>query len=276
MQKISTILFSLVLSASAAVTDIQRLEYMSNVKNIIIHTQKVRGGTYNFLNGSEFAQFGVFDERSKQKKEYKLLNKRFKVSGKEIDAAFDKLRKYNRSLNKTAFQLDPLTSFRAYGSLIKKMIKTNQKLQLQFFANAKPMQKSISSVLVNDLIPLSEALGKVRGLGSGVIAKHSSEDEETDMLSDYVDEVKKYLKVSIEDLQTLNSKYPKVYPENFNVQLNELKKNINVYIKFVELKLVDKGDIDEDPNQYFDRGSHLITDVMKVYKLNEDILRKTL
>ncbi len=275
MLKLSTILFLLYMSANAAVTNVQRLDYIGNVKNIIIHTQKVRGGTYNFLNGSEFAQFGVFDERSKQKKSYKALNKRFKVSGKEIDAEFDKLRGYNSSLNKNAFQLDALTSFRAYGSLIKKMIASNKKLQVKFFDKAKPIQKSVSSVMVNDLISLSEALGKIRGLGSGVIAKSFSEDEEADMLTDYVKEVKKYLNVSLSNLQGLNNKYKNTYPKDFNVQLNELKKNINVYVKFVEHKLIDKSEINEDPNHYFDKGSQLITDVMKIYTLNDDILRKT-
>jgi len=275
MRKILTSLIFIALSVSAA-TDLQKLEYMGNVKDIIIHTQKVRGGTYNFLNGSEFAQFGVFQERSKQKQAYRSLDRQFKIAGKSIDSEFDKLRKYNSSLNKTAFQLEPLTSFSAYGSLINKMISTNQRLQSEFFAKSKPMLQTLTKVMVNDLIPLSEGLGKIRGLGSGVIAKTYSEDEEVDMLESYVHEIKKHLKNSMKNMQTLSSTYPKKYPEKFNTQLSELKKNVNKYVKFAEQKLIDKSDINENPNEYFDRGTSLISNVMAIYSINEEILRDAL
>ena len=104
MKKIFLMLLMLVMTASAA-SDAKKVRYMGNVKDLIVATQKTRGGTYNFLNGSEFAQFGVYEQRSKIKNAFKSLNRQFKIVGPEIDGEFDKLKKQMKGLNKMAFQL---------------------------------------------------------------------------------------------------------------------------------------------------------------------------
>ncbi len=271
------ILLILLMAASVfASSDIQKVKYMGTVKDIVISTQKIRGGTYNFLNGSEFAQFGVFEERSKQKKAFKSLDRQFNVAGKKIDAEFDKLRNQTRSLNKMAFQLDPLTSFKAYSTLVKKMIESDQGVQKQFFGKADPFVKSISSIMVNDLLPLSDGIGKLRGLGSGIIARTYCEDDEEEMMNGYVEEIKNNLSKTIGDLQTLNKKYGSKLPAKFNNKLSALQKDVSRYIAFAENKVIGKEDIDEDPNQYFDDGTALIKKVMELYKISENALKKAL
>ncbi len=270
-------LLILLMAASLfASRDIQKVKYMGTVKDIIISTQKIRGGTYNFLNGSEFAQFGVFEERSKQKKAFKSLDRQFDVAGKKIDADFDKIRNQTRSLNKMAFQLDPLTSFKAYSTLIKKMIEKDQEVQKEFFANADPFVKSITSVMVNDLLPLSDGIGKLRGLGSGIIARTYCEDDEEEMMNDYIDEIKEKLSKTVSDLQAINKKYGSRLPAKFNDKLVALQKNVNRYISFAENKVIGKEDINEDPNRYFDDGTALIKQVMELYKISENALKKAL
>ncbi len=275
MKKLLILLFMLAVTASAA-TDMQKVKYMGTVKDIIISTQKIRGGTYNFLNGSEFAQFGVYEERTRQKKAFKSLDRQFNVPGKKIDSEFDKLRNQTRSLNKMAFQLEPLTSFKAYSTLINKMIKSDQALQQHFFGKADPFVKGISSVMVNDLLPLSEGIGKLRGLGSGIIARTYCEDEEEEMMNEYVEEIRTYLKKTVNDLQALNRKYGKRLPAKFNDKLVALEKDLNKYVKFAEDKVIGKEDIDEDPNAYFDRGTAMIKKVMELYKISENALKKAL
>ena len=275
MRKFIAMLVTITAMAYAA-SDMKKVKYMGTVKDIIISTQKIRGGTYNFLNGSEFAQFGVYEERTKQKKAFKSLDRQFNVPGKKIDAEFDKLRNQTRSLNKMAFQLEPLTSFKAYSTLINKMIQSDQNLQKTFFGSADPFVKSVTSIMVKDLLPLSEGIGKLRGLGSGVIARTYCEDEEEEMLNEYVDEIKSALRRTVDDFRMLNKKYGSRLPKNFNGKLITLEKSVNKYLDFAQNKVIGRDEINEDPNAYFDRGTALIKQVMGLYKTAETALKKAL
>lgn len=253
--------------------EIRELSYLGNVKNIIISTQKIRGGTYNFLNGSEFAQFGVYEERSLQKNHFKNLDKGYIVGGKKADAAFDKLRKQTRSLNKLSFQLEPIDSFRAYSTLINKMIITNKEISKNFFKKSAPAVKVSISIMVDDLIPLSEGLGKLRGLGSGIVARSYCEEEEIDMMYDYLSEIQKNLSAVVKETKNMNKKHPQQFTRNMLSKVDLLEKEVKEYKLFAKLKVIGKKDIRENSNEYFDRGTGLISKVMELYHMNEEIVK---
>ncbi len=263
----------LVLSASA-ITQAKKVEYMGNVKNLIVASQKTRGGTYNFLNGSEFAQFGVFEQRSKIKKAFKAINHDYYVVGRELDGEFDKLRKQMKSLNKMAFQLEPLTSFKAYSVLINKMIVTGGKVQIKLFGKGSELDKRASDLMMNKIMPLTEGLGKLRGLGSGIAARNECEDDEIDYMEEYVEEVHVNMNKVITAMVNINKKYGKKYPEGLNEQLTKYRKDVNKYVALAKTKLIGKDGIKVDPNQYFDQGTKLIGGAIKFYTMNEKALKK--
>ena len=86
----------LLLTASAA-SDAKKVRYLESIKDAIVAAQKTRGGTYNFLNGSDFAQFGVYEQRTKIKQAFKALNRQYKVVSPALDNEFDKLYKQKKS-----------------------------------------------------------------------------------------------------------------------------------------------------------------------------------
>ncbi len=261
-------------ATSLLASDAKKAEYLNSIKDVIVTTQHIRDGTYNFHNGSEFAQFAIFEERSKQKRAYKQLDKQYRVAGKKLDGYFDKLRKQTRSLNKMAFQLEPITSFNAYTTLISKMITDSQIAQKDFFSKSSELVKSVSLVMASDLLLLEEAVAKSRGIGSGVIARTYCDDYETDMLEKYLEDVDKYLKSSISMMRSLSKKHAKQFPSNFNKKLTELQKETGQYVQFLRDKIVDQDEISEDPNKFFDDGSQIIADILELYKINFEILKK--
>lgn len=271
MKKIVIVLMMMVICAGAS--QLKQLEYLGSVKDIIISTQKIRGGTYNFLNGSEFAQFGVYEERSVQKSAFMALDKQFTTGGKKLDMAYDKLRNQTKSLNKLAFELDPLTAFKAYSTLINKMIETNKLGRYAFFDKSSLMIKNTTLLMVDELLPLSEGLGKLRGLGSGIIGRGYCEEEEKKMMKGYVKEINTYLTKSINSLNALQNANPKLYPKSLTESIKKMKTDVNKYVKFANTKVIGKSDINEDSNDYFDAGTALISKVVTFYKMNEDILK---
>ena len=256
-----------------AVSDAKKVRYLDTVKDLIVATQKTRGGTYNFLNGSEFAQFGVFEQRSKMKNTFKSLNRQFRIVGPKIDGEFDKLHKQMKSLNKLAFQLDPLTSFKAYSSLIRKMISLGGKVQIELYGDGTRFEKQASSLMMNDIMRLTEGLGKLRGLGSGIAARGECEDEEVEYMESYVDEVNKYMKRVILGMSALNKSDGDRYPADVTKKLAQYKQEVFTYIKLAETKLIEKDDIQVNSNEYFKQGTHLISSAIKFYKMNSKALK---
>jgi len=264
------------LSLSAA-SELKKLQYMGVVKDIVISTQKIRGSTFNFLNGSTAAQFIVYDERSNQKKAFRTLAYQSnRISSVRLTSEFESLRRQMDSLNNMAFELEPMMSFSAYSTLIKKMLKTDRKMQKIFFKGSSPAVKNITEAMTDNLLPLSEEIGRIRGLGSGIIAKTTCEDEEIGMLSESIDEAKVCLKESVSNLQALSTKYPQLYPSGFNDKLVGLAVEINRYIRFAETKVLEQKKIKENPDRYFDDGTRLIGKVMELYEVNERILLNTI
>jgi len=272
MQRILMLLVLGALSLSA-VSEYKKLQYMGMLKDIVISTQKIRGGTFNFLNGSTAAQFIVYDERSNQKKAFRTFAYQSnRIPLIRLSSELESLRKQMNSLNNMAFELEPITSFSAYCVLIEKMLKTNQQMRKIFFEDSSSMTKSITKVMTDDLLPLSEEIGRLRGLGSGIIAKSAYEDEEMAMLGESIDEIKSYLSNSIRNLQLLKARYPQRYPHDFNDKLVELAVEINRYVQFAETKVMEQKNIVADSDRYFDDGTRLISKVMVLYGINEEVL----
>ena len=271
MTKITLVL--LLLFTSLLASNAKSVRYMESVKDVVIATQKTRGGTYNFLNGNEFAQFGVYEQRSQLKNDFKSLNRQYKVVGPQIDSEFDKLYRQMKSLNKLSFELDPLTSFKAYSTLIKKMIQLSEKVQKKLYANSSKLDQKVSLVMSSDILRLTEGLGKLRGLGSGIAARKECEDEEVDYMLAYIEEIDVNMNKFINSMVTLNKNYGSKYPNGLNKKLSKYKKDVNYYIAFAKDKLIDKDDIKINSNEYFSRGTDLISGALEFYDMNAEILK---
>jgi len=274
MNKAMLLITLLMVTLSAS--NVRNLKYMGTVKDIVVSTQKIRGGTYNFLNGNDFAQFGVFEERTRQKKLFKALNKQFNAGGKSIDSDFDLIKKQTHSLNMMSLELDPVTSFKAYSLIIDKMIKDASLTQVAFFEKASPFVQRSTKVMVNNLLPLSESVGKVRGLGSGVISRGYYEEDEKEYLRDYLDELNSNFSNSVRELEKLQTGYSKKYPKRFNDKIIELNKAITHYTLFIQNRLLEEDDdVKENSNKYFKEGSKIIALIMTLYIINEESVKKT-
>ena len=271
MQRIVPLLLLLVLSASAAsYTQSKSVEYINSIKELVIATQKTRGATYNFLNGSEFAQFAVFEQRSKAKRLYRSLKKQHAAVDAKTNERMDDLGKKLRHLNRIALELEPIVAFKAYSVLVKNMIDVGGKTSDTVFAKGDAFSKQVSSFMMTKLLPLTESVGKVRGIGSGVIARSYCEEHETELLTDYIDELKQNLTAMTGEINKLikkNKKYPT------SIKLDRINSDIHAYITLVETKVIDQDKIALDPNKYFDQGTAIISKVLAVYDTNEALLK---
>ena len=273
MKKIVLLFAIMVLSLNAS--DSKNLKYMGTAKEVVLSTQKVRGGTYNFLNGSEFAQFGVYEERARLKKLFKSLDIPFEGGGKTITQNFSKLKKQVHSLNVLSFELEPATSFSAYSLLVNKMLEGTKSMQVEFFSSSNEYVKATTNMMVSNLLVLSESIGKVRGLGSGIISRSKFEDDEKDLLREYVDELNSNYSDAIRELEKIYDEHGDKYPKGYKAKIDKLNTSVIAYTGFVQSNILSASTINEDPNRYFKQGTMIINQIMDLYTQNEDIVRKS-
>lgn len=273
MKKVLLFLCALVLSASASnLTHAKNVEYLHNIKELVIATQKIRGATYNFLNGSEFAQFSVFEERSRAKKIHRKLKQMHATVDDRTNANIDGLGKKLRHLNKIALDLEPLVAFKAYSLLVDNMISLGNKVSSTLLKQNSAFAKQISNYMFTTLLPLTESVGKIRGIGSGIIARTYCEEEEAELLEEYVDEALVSI-TNVTNGANVLAKSNKQYPAD--LKLKKLNENINTYIYLVHTKVLNKEQIDYNSNKYFDEGTAIISQILAIYDTNEDIVKKT-
>ncbi len=242
-------------------TDRQYVGLVRDIKDVVITTQKTRGLTNNYMNGNVVAQLLVYGQRSRMKEEFKNINAllaRIEESGaapyaKQIDA----LREETLKLNKKAFRKDAAKVFEAYTVIIEKWMQLSRHLIDKRF---RKRGGSLYAALVfqNDtLLPLTENIGKMRGMGSGIVARGSCKKEEVPKMEAFADAVRRY-----RDNMVI---YLKTHPLVSQEQLHRINEKIAAYTKLTREKVIGKKGIKLDPNRYFDQGTACIGEVQKVY-----------
>ena len=122
-------------------------------------------------------------------------------------------------------------------------------------------------VLLNStLLPLTENIGKMRGMGSGIVARGTCKDTEAPKMQKFASEINRYKEEMIPYLKSHN--YVALAENN----LKSINTHIHTYTKLTRSKVIGQEKIDLDANKFFDQGTACIKDVLKVYSLVSDTL----
>ena len=124
------------------------------------------------------------------------------------------------------------------------------------------------STLNNVLLPLTENIGKMRGLGSGIVARTFCKDEESPKMQRFVNEIDRYRGVMALYLQK------EKFDALSQVEVAQINENIQAYTQLTLQNVIDQSNIDLDTNGYFDQGTAAISDVLKVYNVMIGNLKK--
>ena len=144
------------------------LNYLEHIRDLIIATQKTRGLTNYYLNGDVGAKMLIFDEQRQMKTSMSKIDDLQLPHHLKIDSMYKAVKGKIIHLNKVAFSQDSAQLFHEYSQQVDALIKLSDTITTLQFPRHNDMQFSI-----NVLLPLSENIGKLRGLGSGIIARGS-------------------------------------------------------------------------------------------------------
>jgi len=277
MKKITLLLITTVLSLSAVSLD-DKVAYLNNVQELIIMTQKMRGDTNVYVKGGNILLSEIDDDRDNVATSLRNLRHKLKTVDISTNDEFMKLHTYMQSLNEVAAELDTMTTFRAYSLLIREMLTLGTNVQDNFFADGSERQKRVSAVMMKNILPMTEHIGKLRGLGAGMAACGQCSDDEVNYSKEYLTDVTDDLNELIVLMKALNASYPNSYPKNIEDQLDRYQSDVISYLEFIETKF-SKTEISEietvtvDAYDFFSHGTSVIDHTLSFYEMNVMILK---
>ena len=276
MKKIILLLITAVFSLTAASLN-DKVAYLDNVKELIIMTQKMRGDTNVYIKGGDIVLSEIEDDRDNVTTSLRNLRHKFETVDIQTNDEFDKLHHYMQSLNDVASELDTMTTFRAYSLLINEMLKIGVKVQENFFVNGSERQKRVSTAMMKNILPMTEHIGRLRGLGAGMAACGQCNNDEFTYTKEYFVDVIDTLDELVAAMKTLNTSYPNSYPKNLDQQLKKYQADIKNYVEIIETKLssAELGEIESiklDAYDFFSHGTSLIDHTLSFYEMNRILL----
>ena len=276
MKKTILFLMMTLCSLGAATLD-EKVSYLENIKELVILTQEMRGDTNVYIKGGDVKLSKITDKHEVVAASLRELRQRFETVDVQTNEKFNKLNTYMISLNEVAAELDTMTTFRAYSLLINEMIKLGVKVQSNFFINDNK-RRDISSVMMQDILPMTEGIGRVRGLGAGMAACNQCNSDEVAFTKDHFTNVSDHLEKLVADMRRLNALYPNSYPKNLEKQLVRYQVDVKRYIELMKSRLRDEEfgqvpSISLDSYDFFSHGTSLIDHTLSFYEMNELLLK---
>ena len=253
-------------------SDKEYLHLVSSIKDVTITTQKTRGLSNSFLNGNVSAQLLAYAQREQMAKDFekiKALESQVKLPDVYVQES-QALIKKAKKLNRKAFRKKPAEVFAAYTKITEGWMALNKKIIDSRFKSGNPTVYAAITMLNSTLLPLAENIGKLRGMGSGIVAKGSCEESETAKMNTFAENIEKY---RVRMVDYMNANGCKRFSKR---KVDGITKSIKTYVDLTRAEVISKKHITLDPNKYFDQGSASLNGILEIYDAMEGEIAKNL
>ncbi|RLA77491.1 MAG: hypothetical protein DRG78_17345 [Epsilonproteobacteria bacterium] len=262
---ISLMLFSL--EAKSLFSNTQQADssvYIGSLKDLVIATQKTRGLTNSYMNGNTAALLLVYANRQEMKKAIGTMESLPMAADPIINSRATAISQALITLNNKAFKQKPSVAFSNYTQQIGQTLMLAQTISKRSAKELNPFGQEASAVMMEVMLPMTEYVGQLRGLGSGLAAKGSRTEDELAKILVLVNEVQNLNTKLQSDMNRLVSKYPDKISSNVTTEISAINQSANSYGKFAQSKFA-KDIKNIDPNRYFENGTKLISKIIKAY-----------
>ncbi len=238
--------------------------YINNLKELLLATQKTRGLTNSYLNGNTASLLLVYNSRSDIKKAIGKMESTTLATDVVINSRASDISKSLIKLNSIAFKQAPKKTFGDYTQEIEQILMLAQTISQRTSKDLNPFGKEASSIMMNDMLPLTEYVGQLRGYGSGVAARGVIKKSDIEQVYLLVNEMTTYNTTLQDDMSGLLSKYSGKLPKSLREELVNINKQVEQY-QFLASKKLLKSPKDVDSDLFFEKGTMLIKAIVKAY-----------
>ncbi|MEN8147994.1 MAG: nitrate- and nitrite sensing domain-containing protein [Campylobacterota bacterium] len=246
-------------------------KYIAALKDLVISTQKTRGLTNSYLNGNTVALLLVFENKKEMKDAIGDMEASELSSDPVVNSRATAISQALIKLNRKSLEMEPSKAFEAYTEQIEQILMLAQTISRRNSKDLNPLGQDASTLMMEVILPMTEYVGRMRGMGSGIAAHKSiSEDQkmkEFTMITE-IDTLQNRVQV---DMQAILAKHTKAYNANVPSTMNSIKGDTIKYVNLTKTTLVNTPNT-IDPTDYFDQGTDLITLLIKLYDANNRAL----
>jgi methyl-accepting chemotaxis protein len=246
-------------------------KYIAALKNLVISTQKTRGLTNSYLNGNTVALLLVFENKKEMKDAIGDMEASALSSDPVVNSRATAISQALIKLNRKSLKMEPSVAFEAYTEQIEQILMLAQTISRHNSKDLNPVAQEASTVMMEVILPMTEYIGRMRGMGSGIAASGEISEDQTMKVYANITEIGALEERVQESMQAILAKHAKAYNSNVNTTLAAIKGDTTGYVNLTKNTLVKTpGSI--DPTDYFDQGTDIITLLVKLYDANNRVI----
>ncbi len=242
-------------------------KYINALKDLVLATQKTRGLTNSYLNGNESSLLLIHGNQRDMKRAIGTMESLPLASNPTINDRATSISQALIKLNNKAFKLEAAVAFDGYTEQIEQTLMLAQTVSRQGSENLNPLGKEASTVMMEVILPLTEQIGKMRGMGSGIIAKNLISSNQkfaiTSMLG-IIDDLDSKLQV---DMGVIIASHKDMYDTTISRNLITLQKEISTYTTLTKMKVL-KGGEGLNSSDFFTQGTDIISILVNIFNSN--------
>ncbi|MEA3369951.1 MAG: nitrate- and nitrite sensing domain-containing protein [Campylobacterota bacterium] len=245
--------------------------YIGSLKDLVIATQKTRGLSNSYMNGNTAALLLVYTNRKEMKRAIGTMESLSMAADPVINSRATAISQALIALNNKAFKQKADVAFSNYTEQIGQTLMLAQTVSKRSAKDLNPFGKEASVIMMEVMLPMTEYVGQLRGFGSGLAAKGSRNKKELAKVEVLINEVKT-LNIKLQsEMNRLIAAYPNKLSATASAEVALVNKTANAYTSFAKDKFT--NDIKNiDPNTYFETGTKLISQIIKVYNTNNSAM----
>lgn len=247
-------------------------KYIGALKDLIIATQKTRGLTNNYLNGNTTSMLLVYGNRKEMKKAIGIMESLPLASDPIINTRATNISESLIKLNRKAFKKEPAVVFEEYTALIEQTLMLAQTVSKHGSKELNPLGKKLSTVMMEVILPLSEYVGQMRGMGSGIVAKGKIASVQKAQMQAIIHEIQNLTSQLISNEKIIASSNKKSFNQELYEKLSNIERSSKNYISLTNEEVLQKKIISYDTDTYFDKGTDLISLLIDVYNINNRVI----
>ena len=241
---------------------------LPDAKDLLVNTQKLRGLTATYKGGKESFLSKVQNQSTLVKEKLDKLEKNINEAKlKEVSASFSNLKSKLLSTISTALSKSKKDGFRDYTAVVKAeldlIIKIGDMTNLVLDPDLDSFY--LMDLIVNKLPLITEATGKARGVGSGVLVNKNLDDNMKIKLTVFMAIIEDNLEAVYGGLESAYS-YNSSLESVMQPQFKKLSSNIEKFSK--NIKTINNKNFDIDAGVYFQAGTDVIDEAVALYDLS--------
>ncbi|MEN8177999.1 MAG: methyl-accepting chemotaxis protein [Pseudomonadota bacterium] len=244
-----------------AESEIAGLEYIQPLRVLLQNLPQHRGMTNGYLNGDE-----SFKPRILKKQEEIAGNiATLKQTEQQFGAGFDSNLQLKtiihdwETIQGELFQLESKAAFTRHSDLIAKVINLIVHVgdRSRLILDSQLDRHYLTQMLINKIPPISEYLGRSRGMGSGIAAKGFFGEGQRDTLINLYSASTILFESMDQAVESVYQRNPEL-KQKLQPLVDESSQSRILFFQAVRDGLLGAATISEDPKEYFAKGTRLI------------------